>query len=51
MGEALHLISFDLIEEGMSSIYANAGIILAKEFDYRVSEPLPRGENKDSFCS
>ena len=49
IGEALSLIPIDRIEEGLSSFYANAGIISAKEFDYRVSELLPIGENKDSF--
>lgn len=37
IGEALHLIYADRIEEGLSSFYANAGIISAKEFDYRIS--------------
>lgn len=49
IGEALHLISADRIEEGLSSFYANTGIISAKEFDYRISELLPKGENKDTF--
>lgn len=49
IGEALRLISADRIEEGISSFYANVVVISAKEFDYRVSELLPIGENKDSF--
>lgn len=49
IGEAVRLISADRIEEGLSSFYVNAGIISAKEFDYRISELLPKGENKDSF--
>lgn len=49
MGEALSFIYTDRIEEGLSSFYAKAGIISAKEFDYRVSELLPKGENKDRF--
>lgn len=49
MGEALRLISDNRIEEGLSSFYANAGIISAKEFDYKISELLPEGENKDRF--
>ena len=49
MGDALSLIYTDRIEEGLSSFYIKAGIISAKEFDYRVSELLPRGENKDKF--
>ena len=49
MGEALSLIYTDCIEEGLSSFYIKAGIISAKEFEYRVSEMLPKGENKDRF--
>lgn len=49
IGDAMRLISANRIEEGLSSFYANAGIISAKEFDYRISDILPKGENKDSF--
>lgn len=49
IGEALRLIEQDRIEEGLDRIYAQTGEFSAGEFDYRVSELLPKASQKDSF--
>lgn len=49
IGEALQLIEQDRLEEGLDSFYAQTGEFSAEEFDYRVSELLPKTSQKDSF--
>lgn len=49
IGEALRLIEQDRIEEGLDCFYAATGEFSAGEFDYRVSELLPKMSQKDSF--
>ncbi len=49
IGEALRLIEQDSIEEGLDCFYARTGEFSAAEFDYRVSELLPKTSQKDSF--
>ena len=47
--EALRLIRQDMIEEGLDSFYAATGEFSEGEFNYRVSEMLPKTLQKDSF--
>lgn len=49
IGEALRLIEQDRIEEGLDRFYAATGEFSAGEFEYRVSEMLPKMSQKDSF--
>lgn len=49
IGEALRLIEQDRIEEGLDCFYATTGEFSEGEFDYRVSELLPKTSQKDSF--
>lgn len=49
IGGALTLISLNRIDEGMTLFYANAGIISARDFGYKVEDLLPVGVNSDSF--
>lgn len=49
IGEALWLIEQDRIEEGLDCFYAATGEFSEGEFDYRVSELLPKTSQKDSF--
>ena len=49
IGEALRLIEQDSIKEGLDCFYARTGEFSAAEFDYRVSELLPKTSQKDSF--
>lgn len=49
IGEALRLIEQDRIEEGLDCFYAQTGEFSEGEFDYRVSELLPKTLQKDSF--
>lgn len=49
IGGALLLIEQDRIEEGLDCFYAVTGEFSAGEFDYRVSELLPKTSQKGSF--
>lgn len=49
IGKALQLIEQDRIEEVLDCFYAATGEFSAGEFDYRVSELLPKMSQKDSF--
>lgn len=49
IGEALRLIEQDRLEEGLDCFYAATGEFSAGEFDYRASELLPKGSQKDSL--
>lgn len=49
IGGALLLIEQDRIEEGLDCFYAATGEFSEGEFDYRVSELLPKTSQKDSF--
>lgn len=49
IGEALRLIEQDRLEEGLDCFYAQTGVFSEGEFDYRVSELLPKTSQKDSF--
>lgn len=49
IGGALRLIEQDRIEEGLDCFYAATGEFSEGEFDYRVSELLPKTSQKDSF--
>lgn len=49
IGEALRLIEQDRIEEGLDCFYAATGEFLEGEFNYCVSEMLPKVSQKDSF--
>lgn len=49
IGKALQLIEQDRIEEGLDCFYTATGEFSAEEFDYRVSELLPKISQKDSF--
>lgn len=49
IGEALRLIAENRIEDGLDCFYAQIGEFSAREFDYRVSELLPKMSQKDSF--
>lgn len=49
IGAALQLIEQDRIEEGIDCFYAATGEFSAGEFDYRVSELLPKMPQKDSL--
>lgn len=49
IGEALRLIRQNRIEDGLDCFYAATGEFSAGEFDYRVSELLPKMPQKDSF--
>lgn len=49
IGGALTLISLNRIDEGMFSFYANAGVISARDFGYKVEELLPVGVKSDSL--
>ena len=49
IGGALRMIEQDRIEEGLDCFYAVTGEFSEGEFDYRVSELLPKTSQKDSF--
>ena len=49
IGGALQLIKQDRLEEGLDCFYATTGEFSAAEFDYRVSDMLPKTSQKDSF--
>lgn len=49
IGGALRLIEQDRIEEGLDCFYTQTGEFSEGEFDYRVSELLPKTSQKDSF--
>lgn len=49
IGGALRLIEQDRIDEGLDCFYVQTGEFSAAEFDYRVSELLPKALQKDSF--
>lgn len=49
MGEALMLICQGRIDEGLCSFYAKSGTVSAHEFDYRISDLLPKPAKKDSI--
>lgn len=51
IGEALRLIEQDRIEKGLDCFYAQTGEFSAGEYDYRVSELLPKMSQKDSFLA
>ncbi len=48
MGEALGLILQGRINEGLVSFYAKSGKLSAYEYDYRITDLLPKPEKKDS---
>lgn len=49
VGEALRLIAENRIEDGLDCFYAQTGEFSADEFDYRVSDLLPKISQKDSY--
>lgn len=49
IGEALRLIEQDRIEEWLDCFYTQTGEFSEGEFDYKVSELLPKTLQKDSF--
>lgn len=49
IGAALQLIEQDRVEEGLDSFYAATGEFSEGEFNYCVSDMLPKASQKDSF--
>ncbi len=49
IGGALRLIEQNRIEEGLDCFYAQTGEFSIEEFDYRISELLPKISQKDSL--